>query len=210
MHEQLKLKLFEEEKKVPEIQSLENIFSLVKPSIENILDEDFLTCPNCESNYIELSGCSNCWYWVNIKNSELEVLPELEKVNKKKAKYKTIWTIKFQIPSKKHKNILFPENRELKIDLNNLLIWENNASIFIVIKKNKYRVECLYETIDQLDENHKIDIEMAKITHNLKLKTFDINKNIEERFDFKQEILKQLKFLLTINILNNPKYNKNL
>lgn len=210
MHEQLKLKLFEEEKKVPEIQSLENIFSLVKPSIENILDEDFLTCPNCESNYIELNWCNTCGYWINIKKSELENLSELEKVNNKKAKYEIIWTIKFQTPSKKHKNILFPENREVKIDLNNLLILKNIATLIIFIKKNKYRVECFYETINQLDENHKIDPEGSKITHNLKLKTFDINKNIEEWFDFKQDILKQLKFLLTINILNNPKYNKNL
>ncbi len=213
MPEQLKFDLnpTEKSKEISEIYEwLQKIVNDTAPLADYIILGNFLICPNCDAKYIEESWCE-CWYWLQVEEKiDLDELDFLEVIDNKKAKYKIIWTIKFQIPNKKHKNILLPENRELKVDLNNLLIWENNAIIYISIKKYKYRLECFYETIEQLDENHRSDPEKSKIIHNLKLKIFDISKELEESFDFKQDILKQLKFLITIEILNNYKYNKNL
>ncbi len=213
MHEQLTLDLntIERSKETFEIYEwLQKIIDYTAPLADSIILANFLTCPNCETEYIEELWCE-CWYWVEIdEKTEVNEEDFLEKQNKKRTNYKSIWTIKFQIPNKKHKNILLSENREVKLDENNLFIWENNAILYISIKKYKYKIECFYETISQKDEYHRIDTERSKIIHNLKIKTFDISKGLEEWFDFKQEILKQLKPFLTINILNNYKYNKNL
>jgi hypothetical protein len=215
MHEQLEFDLnpIEKSKVIPEIYKwFQEIIDDTSPLVDSIILGDFLICPNCDAKYIEESWCE-CWYWVQVEEKiDLDELDFLEVADKKKAKYIKLWTIKFNTSSNiKAKNFYIPENREFVVDINNSIIGTNEAILYVKIKNFKCKIVCNYETINQLDENHRIDEELWKVTHNVRIiKVIELKWDQEIEFDFKQDILKQLKFLITIEILNNYKYNKNL
>lgn len=212
MPKQLELKLFTEEQNenLEWTMAVDSHVFWVKFSVDDVLDT-VINCPNCEVEYLPNNGCNNCWYWLE-NNQNYEDLEEKQELDKKKAKYIKLWTIKFNTSSNiRANNFYIPENREFVVDINNSIIGTNEAILYVKIKNFKCKIVCNYETINQFDENHRIDEELWKVTHNVRIvKVIELKWGQEIEFNFKVDILKAIKDLLKTKFLNNFKYNKNL
>lgn len=181
-------------------ENVENQIDESKKWIENVLFLDFLTCPNCESQYLENSWCSKCWYLEKIPQ-DFSFPEKIQNILWNKSKYKSLWILKYNTEKNRE--------RELKIDLNNFIITTKNATIYAKIWTNKHKFECDYSIISQQDEYHRIDNDVQKIIHNLNIKPYLYEKSMYRDFRFEKTIYLEIKKLLN-EFLNDTKYNKNL